>query len=347
MSENSLEEYIHMSFSPIYKYQKFLGSNRISLKAKNKITVANNWEKLYAFLWMLAASYSIHHFISFFYSYYYERSNIIFLACSLGISMHYLTYILTITYDKFLTREADIDLFIDIQKIDRLLKLDRCTVLFKKFRLINIFLLILVTVPFISGFLIHVFDYIDKPYKTFFLGLGVTITYVDVLVTAFFITKLTLRLAYINDRIAMYNKINIPHKKYSGIRRSILWIFGWRIFKIMPKIKKNGTREKKSTFIKYPSIIFNILKCYRSITEIYSLPVRFKQLPLFRTCLLLLPESHSSCLRVVTMSSHYPSLHDVSPSSSLLSTCLKISLIFNLQFISIPIITGYILKYFY
>lgn len=252
--------------APIYHMNKILGSSRVIVKNKF-ITTSSSWDKFYSILWMIAVTVSLIHYTKVYYSYYYDKSVVVYIGFSLVMVLQYVSYILNLIYIRFFNKEANIQLYLLLQKINIDLQLDKSKFLTKFAVSRSIIFVILVTIPYEIFFAVHVINIIEEPIYTIFFCFGLLIIYVDIVLTGFFVVCLAIHIGYLNNQIIRYNLQFMPEYRDAGIKR-------WRSIEIcLDTMTRENADKDPAEFSNYVGSVRDILKCYKMVTDLYSFTV--------------------------------------------------------------------------
>ncbi|KAJ0179456.1 hypothetical protein K1T71_005168 [Dendrolimus kikuchii] len=193
LSEDIIDPTFITSFSYLLRVQMVLGSCRVHVKDRF-VTPPTKWQKLYTILLILITILLDYTTISCYFSQYFFHSHLYFMGL-LSMGLDFAFSVTSTIHIRFLNGEANVKLYIRLQHTDRLMKLEKCSLLNQMLFGLNVLsgVVLKIVYALLTGLILVKFDILSQ---FSFLGM----TYVNIL--------LLLEIVYCSN-IAMYFVIRL------------------------------------------------------------------------------------------------------------------------------------------
>lgn len=263
--DNFIDDSLVNCFSPIHTTQVFLGSTRINIRNR-LVKTPSVFEKLYTLICIVAVSFSFGYFELTYYLDFHDKDTTVFIACIIGAFVQHASYLSNMINVRFCNSKLAVKIFNKLQKIDNILPLNEI----KNLKIVqyhwNIAGLLLIIVPFLCGYIIHVFATVDYPILTVFSAMGLLSIYLELLLAGSLISYLTIRLRFLN-KIIQYNL----HMKHGDCKSRQTPVVVIERFIISSELNADNNLDLN----KFVMCLKEILKLYKMINEVFSYPVGF------------------------------------------------------------------------
>lgn len=123
LSSDILEENYLRSFYPFYFVQKLLGSSRVDARDRF-VTAPTILQKIYSFICIFTCLGLYTNVMLYYYKKYLQYSNINYIIIT-TICLHYILYTCSVVNARFFNNNENIKFCIQMQKLDRKLKIDK------------------------------------------------------------------------------------------------------------------------------------------------------------------------------------------------------------------------------